>query len=226
MDVIGSDNRTRVTATTTYPNRAIGLLRFNDPAGNPRRCTAWLYDESTVATAGHCVYTHDNTNNIHGWNSGFLFYPGRNADQSPYGSCGWTTAYSVNGWTADNNAEYDYGALVLNCSVGTTVGWFGLHWQSASYDGTSVTVRGYPGDKTPTYSMWTHSGPITSSATRQLFYQIDTAGGQSGSPVYMPGCGTYCGIADHAYGRYGGSNANRGTRITEAAFNNYLNWRP
>lgn len=221
--VIGPDGRTQVTNTTTYPHRVNGKLTFTAPNGGTYGCTAWLYDNDTVATAGHCVYFHDNAANIHGWSSNFVFWPGRNGASAPYGSCGWSNAYTVSGWATDQNPEYDYGAIKLNCTVGNSTGWFGLRWQSASYDGTVVNITGYPGDK-PANTMWQMDGPIASSGVRQLFYSIDTFGGQSGSAVRIPGCGAYCGIAIHAYGLYGGSPYNRGTRITEAAFNNLVNW--
>ncbi|MQY02543.1 trypsin-like serine peptidase [Actinomadura macrotermitis] len=223
-DVIGADGRTQITDTASYPNRVAGKLTFTAPNGGTYGCTAFLYDDNTVATAGHCVYFHDNAANVHGWSSNFVFWPGRNGTSTPYGSCGWTNVYSVSGWTSSQNPEYDYGAIKLNCTVGNTVGWFGLQWQTASYDGTQVNITGYPGDK-PSNTMWQMSGPIASSATRQLFYSIDTYHGQSGSAVRIPGCGAYCAIAVHTYGLYGGSSYNRGTRITEAAFNNYNTWK-
>ena len=49
----------------------------------------------------------------------------------------------------------------------------------------------------------------------------------SGSPAYNTsgpaGCNP-CAIAIHTNGVYGGSPYNRGTRITEAAFNNLVAW--
>ncbi len=87
-----------------------------------------------------------------------------------------------------------------------------------------MTITGYPDDKKPARSMWTASGKIT-SAERQVFYTISTAGGQSGSPVYEGGCETYCAIAIHASGLAPGHlHTNAGTRITQAAFDNLVAW--
>lgn len=221
--VIGTDDRVRVTDTTTYPERASALILFDTPSGGGAMCTGWFYDESAIATAGHCLYTHDGANS--GWNTNFRVYAGRDATNQPYGECGHTTAYSVNGWTQDANPEFDYGALALDCSVGQTVGWFGLRWQDASFDGQSATVTGYPGEKSPSYSQWTHTNTIQESQTRRLYYDIDTTGGQSGSAVYQPGCEGFCGVAVHAYGA-GGNGLNSGARITQAAYDNFESWRP
>ncbi|REE99905.1 trypsin-like serine peptidase [Thermomonospora umbrina] len=212
--IIGPDGRTPVTTgTTTYPYRASGRLTFVAPNGITYGCTAFLYDDNTVATAGQCVH-------YQGWNTNFVFWPGQNGASTPYGSCGWLSAHVPAGFP---DPEYDYGAVKLDCTIGNTTGWLGLRFQSASYNGTQVNIAGYPTDR-PTGTMWQMSGPIAASTVRQLFYSIDVTGGQNGSAVQMPGCGGYCAIAVHAYGLYGGSPYNRGTRITDSAFNNYTFW--
>ena len=55
-----------------------------------------------------------------------------------------------------------------------------------------------------------------------MFYDIDTAGGQSGSPVYLIDNGGRYGIAVHAYG---GATTNSGTRIVGPVYGNMLAWR-
>ncbi|MEJ7583808.1 MAG: serine protease [Acidimicrobiales bacterium] len=221
--VIGTDDRTQVTATTSFPNSAIVRITFS--AGS---CTGWMIGQNTVATAGHCVAQ-----------GGVGFYdvstytiaPGQNGSSQPFGTCGATRLFSVSGWLDSNNEEYDYGAIKLKCNIGNNTGWFGFFWQSASLTGSEATVTGYPGDK-PFGTSWTHTLSIAVTEDRQLFYQIDTAGGQSGSPVWKPNqpnlCSGGCAMAIHAYGLHGaaphGTN-NHGSRITEARFNNLISWR-
>jgi glutamyl endopeptidase len=227
FSVIGTDTRTRVPDTTAYPFRAVALLNVTNPDGTTDPCTGFFYAPNIVVTAGHCVYFPP----AGGWATRIQVIPGNDVDANgkpvtPYGTCLGTTAFTTTGWVQNDDPRYDYGAVKLNCSTGSQTGWLGLSWTTAPLTGTAVTITGYPGDKPPAGSMWTASGRLTGDAERQVFYTISTSGGQSGSPVYAPGCGLYCALAVHAYG-VGGShpNSNAGTRITQAAFDNYQNWK-
>ena len=76
--------------------------------------------------------------------------------------------------------------------------------------------------------MWTMSGVIGITAERRLHYSMDTAGGQSGAPVWTdehPNCSGPCGRAIHAYGVGGGDTNNSGTRIIQEVFDNLTTWR-
>jgi glutamyl endopeptidase len=156
--------------------------------------------------------------------------PGRNGATAPYGTCGAKTLYTVNGWTT-GNPEFDYGAIKLNCSVGDTTGWFGFFATATTLNAQAATVTGYPGDK-PSGTQWTHSGVIAITDPRKLWYSIDTAGGQSGAPVWAEnaqGCAGPCAMAIHAYGQASGApppgnTYNSGTRITTDVFNNLTSW--
>ena len=225
--VIAPDGRWQVTNTTTFPARATVLITRN----GSQWCTGWLIGANTVATAGHCLHSGGSSGS---WYTGaFVVWPGRNGGSAPYGSCGVTSRHSVVGWTQNRNEQYDYGAMKLNCTVGNTVGWYGMWWQSASLTGYSSTVSGYPCDKA-FGTHWRHTDSIRVTQDRQLFYQNDTYNCQSGSPVYQyrgsgsAYCAGYCSMAIHAYGLHGSyphSSNNHGTRITQSVFNNLIAWR-
>lgn len=224
--IIGADQRYLNTNTTTYPNRAVVLITFESS-----RCTGWMINHNTVATAGHCVHSGGSSGRWYNRTT-YRIYPGRNGASSPYGSCTAKSLHSVSGWTSSRNTNYDYGAIKLNCSVGNTVGWFGFWWQSASLTGTSTTITGYPGDKPLT--QWRSYDYVRYTASDKIYYQNDTVGGMSGSPVYKyrsagsPYCVGYCSMAVHTNGvggSYPSSVNNAGTRITQAKFNNLIYWR-
>jgi glutamyl endopeptidase len=226
--IIGADQRTQVTNTTAYPARAVGLITLN---GN-HHCTGWLISKDTVLTAGHCVNTGGNGSTNGTWYSGLRFFPGRSGNSWPYGSCvprsGGLTSFV--GWVRDGDEQHDAGIIKLNCSIGNTTGWFGLWWQSASLDGNFTRINGYPGDKPRT--QWMSTDSVRATTTYQVFYQNDTLGGMSGSPVWRyrgtsePYCTGACGMAIHAYGLHGSpphSTNNHGTRNTQAKYNVYHN---
>lgn len=226
--IIGTDDRVRISPATSFPASAVVQITRNGSA----HCTGWMYGPDIVATAGHCV----NEGGGGAWYSGLVVWPGRDGSSAPYGSCTVRQMWSVNGWLVDGNEEYDYGALKLNCTVGNSTGWFGYWWQSASLNGYSTLINGYPGDK-PFGQQWRGdnvSRTVATSTGNQVFYSNDTFGGMSGSAVYQyrgtgsSFCTGYCSMGIHAYGVHGSSphsSYNHGTRITEARFNNLQAWK-
>ncbi|GIF00518.1 trypsin-like serine peptidase [Paractinoplanes rishiriensis] len=235
--VIGVDSRTRVNPTTTFPTSAIVQI-IRTEGTTTWGCTGWLYGASIIATAGHCVHPGGGADGGGGNGfyprANFTIIPARNGGTNPFGTCTATQLLSVNGWTVSGNEGNDYGAIRLSCAAGNSTGTFGLWWQGASLAGTATTVSGYPCDKT-FGEQWRHAGmTVTNSQAQQVFYQNDTFGCQSGSPVYQTRaagssfCVGQCVMAIHAYGLHGSSPHsanNHGTRITEAVFNNLITWR-
>ena len=224
--VIGPDTRVRVTPTTAYPARAVALVTFKQGFG--LTCTAWMIGPDTAVTAGHCVHGGGPNGRF---STSVRVFPGRNAGSGPFGSCAVRRLYTTVGWATLRDERYDYGAIKLACDIGNVTGWFGFFAQTATLTGVEQRINGYPDDKRLT--QWRSDDRIVLSQTDQLFYQTDTLGGMSGSPVYQAArvgrfCTGVCAIAIHGYGFHGapphGTN-NHGTRITAAVFDNLLAWR-
>ncbi len=220
--IIGVDRRQRLY-TTTYPARATVLITFSGG-----RCTGFLINRNTVATAGHCVHTGGPGGS---WRprSTFRIYPGYNTNTAPYGSCTARRLHSVNGWVNSGSHQYDYGAVKLNCNVGNSTGWYGYYWTSANLVNESVIIQGYPGDKP--LNQWISADRNRCNSALKVFYKNDTTGGMSGSPVWndtrFPNSASVFGI--HAYAPFGNTgcvrNNNSGTRINQPRFNNLTNWK-
>lgn len=220
--IIGPDNRYQVSPGA-FPGTATVLITWGSS-----RCSGWVAGHNghstTIVTAGHCVYTPGS-----GWHSGIYVYPGYNATGL---GCAASTLYTVNGWVLGNE-EYDYGAIKVYCTysgqpLAYWTGWYGYLWTAGSLVGNFVRTQGYPGDK-PVNTQWASDGYLYAETVRQLFYDNDTVGGQSGSPVYFPNYSTcgHCAVAIHAYGLHGSwphSSYNHGTRITQEVFNNIQSW--
>jgi V8-like Glu-specific endopeptidase len=157
-----------------------------------------------------------------GWVRSISVMPGRNGGALPYGAVTSTSFRSVTGWTVNGDQNYDYGAIILPTDLGATTGWLGFGvYADADLLQATGNISGYPGDK-PAGTQWYAARRIASVTGLKVHYDIDTAGGQSGSAVYRIVNGHRYGIAVHAYG---GGTTNSGTRITTPVYNNMVAWK-
>jgi V8-like Glu-specific endopeptidase len=221
--VIGIDDRVKITNTTVYPYRAIASLLIIANDNSPWIGTGWFISPKTLITAGHCVFIKGSgVPGRDGWVKSIKVIPGRNSSTMPFGSAVSNNFKSVNAWTVNGNSNHDYGAIVLNTPLGNSVGTFGFGvYSDQALLATTANISGYPGDK-PSGTQWFHARRVTSVNPLKVFYDVDTAGGQSGAPVWRIIDGKRFAIAVHAYG---GSTANSGTRITAAVHANLVAWK-
>jgi V8-like Glu-specific endopeptidase len=165
-----------------------------------------------------------------GWARQIEVIPGRSAEVRPFGSAVSSALRSVTGWTQDGDSDMDYGAILLPADkrFGEQLGWFGYAVRDDNYlKQITLNLAGYPGDggKAPNQvqgTMWFHSRGVKEVMDRQISYEIDTYGGQSGAPVWeMASNGSRYGVAIHTHG---GTVSNGATRITRAVFDNIVAW--
>jgi glutamyl endopeptidase len=221
--IVGWDSRMRAYPTG-YPNRAIALITRN----GSHHCTGWFISANTIATAGHCVHSGGTSGSWYAVNT-LRVYPGYDGTGAgPFGSCTVRRSHSVSGWLSSRNADYDYGAMRLNCNLGSLVGTFGYYAPSqASLFGQTMIISGYPGDKPRT--QWLSSDKIRAVSNFRVFYRADTVGGHSGSPIwndrgeglFTTGAWAY---AVHAYGA-NSQNMNSAPWLSSVRVSNYNAWR-
>lgn len=221
--VHGIDDRTKITATASYPWRVHASLLITARDDSKWIGTGWFIGPHTLVTAGHCVFIKNSgVPGRDGWVKEIRVMPGRNGSALPFGSVTSRSFRSVTGWTESGSEHYDYGAIITPTDLGSTVGWLGFGaFPDATIKGSVGNISGYPGDK-PSGTQWYAARKIASVSTTKVYYDIDTAGGQSGSAVYRIDGGKRYGMAVHAYG---GAVNNSGTRITSAAFGNLKAWK-
>lgn len=218
--IIGTDDRVRISPTTAFPWRAVCALRITAQDNSKWIGTGWLVAPRTVITAGHCVYMHAQG----GWPRSIEVIPGLNDSTRPFGSCVATTFRSVVGWVNDKKREYDYGAIILptNCRLGDRTGVFGFAVKDNPYIMSAyLNLSGYPGDKGGN-QQWFMARKAKSVAPRVIYYEIDTMGGQSGSPVWVKVGNTRYAVGIHTNGVISGNSA---TRIVQPVFNNIQAWK-
>lgn len=217
--VIGADDRVLISPTTAYPWRAICALRIRTRTGKNYIGTGWLISPRTVITAGHCLFMH----NEGGWAQHIEVIPGLNGASRPFGSGVSSVLRSVTGWTNGQDRNFDYGAIILPNSYrpGDRTGYFGFANRSDNdLNASMLNLSGYPGDKGGN-TQWFHARKTLSVTSRTILYDIDTYGGQSGSPVWVLNGSNRYAVGIHT----NGGSSNSATRITQDVYNNMLNWK-
>jgi V8-like Glu-specific endopeptidase len=191
-------------------------------AGN---CTAFLIDDCNTCalTAGHCSANTFQANVLQ-FNVPLSTAQGGLVNPSP------DDQYAVDPASIQSNGGQgpgdDWG--YLGCFPNSNTGLTPFEAQGARFaiaaappfnPGDSIRVTGYGVDTTPpehNQVQQTHAGPWTSSGASAVSYQVDTEGGNSGSPVIHEPSGTVIGIHTHP-GCTSTSGSNAGTAITHAA---------
>ncbi|MDC0744747.1 peptidoglycan-binding protein [Polyangium mundeleinium] len=218
----GVDDRRLITPTTALPWRAICSLRMTSADGKRFIGTGCLINPRTVLTAGHCVYSHA----FGGFMKSVEVTPALDSDARPFGSVVGKKFHAAEEWIKDKSSEYDYGVILLDEPIRLESGFFvPMPASNAELEGVLANIAGYPSDRELGRRLFFHARKLQNIGTRRVQYDIDTFGGQSGSPVWvtLPN-GKRIVTAIHTNGTTPSVKFNSGTRITAEVLRNLTKW--
>ena len=216
------DDRQKIANTDEYPWSSITKLYITAADDSNWIGSGAIIDEFHVLTAGHNVYLHDNG----GWASSVEVVPGMDGTYEPFGSAMVTDMRSYTGWTQDAMEEHDWAVLTLDTNMGGLTGWLGRQTANPPdpiYTGTLYTA-GYPGDLDYGEIMYSTSGSGDYADEYNHWFWLDTAPGQSGSPVWTyDGSNRYI-VSINAYQYENEAFPNFGTRLNQDKFDQISVW--
>lgn len=194
------DRRQKILETDLAPWRMICALDIEGANGVQLIGTGWFAGPRTVVTAGHCVF---DPVELGGWAQKITVTPGRNGASGTFTPEVSARFSTTDAWQKDQNPDFDYGVIHLKGDLGAATGSFGVAvLPDAELQNRLVNVSGYPTEPGDGQFQYFHSSRVKATTERRLFYDVDTVGGQSGSPVwaYLDDSKDPIVVAIHAYG--------------------------
>ena len=222
QSVIGTDERVRVSDTTQFPFSAIAYLELEDEGGEVLgSCTATFIGPDSLLTAGHCLWDFEADDWVE---AEIRVVPGKDGDFEPFGY-----QYAADWWVPDAYVatgadEWDWGVIKLpDTALSEHTGWLTMAvLDTATLAGPDFqpVIVGYPADK-PHATMWGLVRPaFLAVGDFTLYYDIDTAPGQSGSAIWSAAAGPTLGkvVGIHSQG----GSVNSGSRIDQELLDDVL----
>lgn len=165
---------------TTSPWKAIGRV-FLTLGGADNYCSGSVVDSNLVLTAGHCVYFPGR-----GWSTNFVFVPGYNDGNRPFGSFAATSLTTSNAWLTSTAFCQDWAIATFEEDIESTTGRLGLLWNAdLSHTWRSL---GYPSQAPFNGSRMYYTEAVLGGTldagcgTNVIGVGSDTMGGASGGP--------------------------------------------
>ena len=216
------DDRVKINSTSSYPWSTICKLYITAADDTQWIGSGAMLDAYHVLTCGHCVYFHENG----GWASEVEVVPGKDGSYRPFGVAYATYFRTYTEWTQFEMVQHDWAVITLDRTIGNQTGWMGRKTADLSdpiYTGTLHTA-GYPGDLDLGEYMYYDSDVGQEVDEYNHWFWMDTAGGQSGGPVWEDDGGNYYILTVNAYEYEFGTYANLGTRLNQDKFDRINTW--
>lgn len=176
--IIGSDERVRIVDTKESPYKSIAFIAADGAAGSGA-----VIGKNTVLTAAHVVKNIRSNPN----KDSIYVIPGRNGSNLPYGKFKIESVHIPQSYFENPSVDSDIAVITVSTlngkSIGELVPILPYKLANTVEIGTDLSTTGYPGDK-PWGTMWSSNGTVQGQTNTRIYYNMDTIGGQSGSPVY------------------------------------------
>jgi V8-like Glu-specific endopeptidase len=220
--VFPPDDRQEITDTTQFPWSSICKLYIEAQDSSHYIGSGAIVDEFHVLTVGHCLYIHE----AGGWAEEIIVVPGMDGSYEPYGVAYATNMRTYEAWIQSESYQHDWGLITLDRSIGNLTGWMGRqteHYTDPIYSGV-LNTAGYPGDLDFGEVMYFCGDNGDRADEYNHWFWMDTAGGQSGSPIWRyNGTHRYI-LSILAYEYLGGIDANFGTRLNTDKYDQLNAW--
>jgi V8-like Glu-specific endopeptidase len=218
---LGQERRTRINTTHDYPYSVHGLIKayFGEKNEWISYGSGTLIGPNTVLTAAHVIY------NFGGKANYVEFIPAINKNDTPYGIINAKKIFYPAEFVESEGANEDYGILILDQEIGEKTGFFGISvLKPEMLKKKKYYLYGYPEDLCPNYDeMWGANFPIDKVEEDNIYYRVDTYGGQSGSAIYYEKDGNYFVVGVHTGGDDKG-DYNVGILLTEKRIRCIKEW--
>src|SRR5690606_9610625 len=173
-------------------------------------CTGWLIHDDKVVSAGHCLQSGATTLQFNvppSLPGGTLQHPGPEDQYSvDAGSRVFVNGGVGNDWGVFRVFDNTQTGLQPSVAQGAT---FAVRQDLLP---PTIRITGYGVDGgTSNQTQQTHTGPNAGSSGTTMAYQVDTTGGNSGSPVSDEATGVAVGVHTHGGCTTAGTGSNKGT---------------
>lgn len=175
--ILGNDNRKLVKNFTSGPYRKVVKLNMKYPNGKSYSGSGIMIGEDTVLTAAHNIYTKE----IGGWASYVTVFAGAKNDDFLIGKAHSKKLFALKEWIDSTSYEHDLAVIKLDTKLGRKTGTLSITTNMIINE--RLETSGFPGDKTGSLQ-YNSEGNLKKMTNNNVFYDMDTWNGQSGSGVW------------------------------------------
>lgn len=218
--IVGQDDRKIVEDINKSPYKSIVSINTYIDESTYYSGTGFMIDDYAVLTAAHVVTSDNKDEDI----KKIIVNAGYKERKPTIDIARVIKIYVMPEWINTQNRNYDMALLILDKPLGKKIGKLKIVDKSALNE--LNTTSGYPAKKNKNIrigNQYFTSGKIVYITQNKLYYNLDTEGGQSGSPIFNTNNDV---IAIHAAGFLNNSDYkfNIGVRLSSDKIKKIKQW--